>query len=90
MIQGRYSTSLTLEPFNGRAILRQLVGEKLQGDRPAESDVFCLVDHAHAAGTELLPDGVVGEGGADHVVGVSGAHLFKPQRELPAPLSRWA
>src|SRR5262249_21169421 len=66
MIQGRGGTSFPLETFERLPILGQLFGQELQGDAAAELGVFGLVDHTHAAATELLQDAVVRDGLADH------------------------
>jgi hypothetical protein len=52
MIQGRCSARLPTETIQGLGVLGQLIREKLEGDVPAESNVFGLVHHSHAAATQ--------------------------------------
>jgi hypothetical protein len=56
MIQGRSRARFPLKPFQGRLVIRVFVGQKLQGNRPAQAGVFRLVDHTHAAAPQYLQD----------------------------------
>ncbi len=47
-------------------ILRQFVGQKLQGYAPAQAQVFSLVDHTHTTAAEFLQNAVVRDGLPDH------------------------
>ena len=53
-------------------VVGNVVGEEFQGDVAAEAGVFGLVDHAHAAAAEFFEDGVMGDGVAPTMEGVSG------------------
>src|SRR5437870_7133483 len=66
MIQGRGSARFTLEPFEGLMVTGQLLRQKLQGDLTTQGQVFGIVDHAHAAATELFENAVMGDGLASH------------------------
>ena len=57
---------LALKPLQRLGIADQVVGNKLQGDTPAQADVFRLIHHPHAAAPELSEYAVVGDGFADH------------------------
>jgi len=48
-----------LKAFQGLAVLGKMFGEELQGDEPAELGILGLVDHTHAAATQLLEDAVM-------------------------------
>ena len=60
MIEGRGGLGFAAETFERLAVLREVVGKKLEGDEAAEACVLGLVDHAHTAATELLDDPVMG------------------------------
>ena len=48
-----------------------IVWKEFQGDEAIKFDVLGLVDHAHAAATELFDDAVVGNGTAEYWCGIS-------------------
>src|SRR5436309_722036 len=56
MVERGSSLRLSPEAFQGLMILRQGFWQELQCDEAMELGVFGLVDHAHAAATELLKD----------------------------------
>ena len=66
MAQSRGSLRFALETGQGVLVPGQFVGQELHGDEAMQSGVFGLVDHTHAAATELLNDAVVGDELADH------------------------
>src|ERR1700686_2037409 len=66
MIKGGSRTSFAAETFQCLGILRDIVGEKLKGDKSAQRDVFGLVNHAHTAAAEFLDDAVVRNSTPDH------------------------
>ncbi len=47
-------------------VLDEMRREELQGDETIELEIFGLVDHAHAAASDLGDDLVVGDGFTDH------------------------
>ena len=69
MVERRGRARLAVETFDELAVLGQLYGQELQGDRPAELGVLGLVHHAHAAPTQLFQNPVVGNGLAGHGAG---------------------
>ena len=48
-------------------VVRDLRRQELQGHKAAEFGIFGLVDHTHAAPTQLLGDAVVRDDAANHV-----------------------
>src|SRR5579864_632732 len=69
MVESGGGAGFTTEALQGGGVLGHVVGEEFQGYEPAEREVFGLVDDSHAATTELVDDGVMRDGGGDHVVG---------------------
>jgi hypothetical protein len=61
MIQGGSGAGFTAETLEGRGVFGHIVGEKLQGNRAAEIDVFGFVDDAHSAAAKLLENAEVGD-----------------------------
>ena len=47
------------------SVLRNIVGQELQGDKAMELGVFGLIHHTHTAATELFDDAVMRDGLAD-------------------------
>ena len=45
---------------------RELIGQELQSNVAAQTQVFGLIDHTHAAATQLLQDAVMRNGLASH------------------------
>ena len=74
MVQLRSGASFQHEAVQGLGVVEQAVGNELQGDVAAQAGVDRVVDHAHAATTELTDDAVVRNGLADHPQG-RGFHL---------------
>ena len=66
MVQRRSSTRFAPETLQRLRVLRDIVGEKLEGDKAAKVSVLGLVDDTHAAAAEFLDDAVVRDGLADH------------------------
>jgi len=46
-------------------VFGDVIGQKLQRDKPVQGYILCLIDNTHAAATELLGDAVVRNGLAD-------------------------
>ena len=72
--------------------MRQIVGEKFQGNPSFQAYVFRLVNHSHAASAEFPDDAVVRDGSADRgVVGFSLiVVLLLPGKGLCGRLYRWS
>ena len=51
---------------HGLGIVGQFVGQKLESDATTEAKILGLIDHAHAATTQLLQDPVVRDGLSEH------------------------
>src|SRR2546428_7329780 len=66
MIQGGSCPRFTLKSLQRLMIGRELIGQELESNVAAQAQVFGLVDHTHAAATQLLQDTVVGNGLANH------------------------
>ncbi len=69
-----------LKTFQRLRILRDIVGQKFQRDEAAKLGVLSLVDHTHAAATELLDDAVVRDGLADHAQACYGGSIDKSMK----------
>jgi len=59
LIQGGRGARLTLETLDQLPVLSHFRRKEFQGDTTSESRVFGLIDHTHAAATELSCDLVV-------------------------------
>jgi len=66
MIQGGRGLRFALKAGECLRIFSNLIRQELQGDKAMQLYVLSLVDHAHAAATQLLDDAVVRNGLADH------------------------
>ena len=66
MIQCRGGLGFALKTGEGLPVFGYLIGQKLEGNKPAELHILCLVNHTHAPAAELLSDAVVRDGLADH------------------------
>jgi len=66
MIQCRSRLRLALKTRPRLRILRHIVGQKLERDKPAQADVFRLINHTHAPAAEFLDDPVVRNCLIDH------------------------
>ena len=66
MVQSRGRLRLTLEAGQGLGVFGDIIGQKLQGDKPVQGYVLSLVDDTHPSTAELLNDAVVRNGLADH------------------------
>jgi hypothetical protein len=62
-------------------IIRKLFGQKLERYRPAELQIFGLVDHSHRTLPQLFQHAVVGNGLAYEVTG--GGRELGRLKELP-------
>jgi hypothetical protein len=77
MIQCRGGLGFALKAAEGLRVFRYLVGQELEGNKPAELNIFGLVHHTHPATAELLDDAVVRDGLADHAQAYYGGRLGK-------------
>ena len=77
MIQRRSGLRFALEAAEGLRVFRNLIRQKLQGDKAVQLYVLGLVDDAHPTAAELLFDAIVRNSLADQRVGGwhGGAHL---------------
>ena len=66
MIQCRGRLGFALKAAEGLRIFGYVIGQELESHKATEFDVLSLIDHTHAATTELLDDAVVRDGLADH------------------------
>ena len=65
MVQCRCSLSFASKARQHQRVAGNVFGQKFERDKTLQPDVFCLVDHAHAAAPEFLDDAVVRDGLAD-------------------------
>ena len=66
VIEGRGRTRFTVETLERLGILRDVIGEKFEGDEAAKSRVFGLIDHAHATAANFFEDAIVRNRLPDH------------------------
>src|SRR5712692_9801290 len=66
VVESRGRLRLPLEAGQGLGVFGDVVGQKLQGYKPMEVYVLCLVDDTHPAATQPLHNAVVRNGLADH------------------------
>jgi hypothetical protein len=66
VVQGGGGTGFAAEAFKRLGIAGKIVGEEFESNMAAETDVFGLVNHAHATAAQFLEDAVVADGFADH------------------------
>jgi hypothetical protein len=62
MIQRRSGASFAQEALIDLLILGDVLGEEFEGDKAAQRGVLGLVNHTHAAATQLLQNAVMGNG----------------------------
>ena len=72
MIQSGRGLGFPTKTFQCLRVFRQFLGQELQRDEPMQLDILGLIDHTHAAATELLQDAIVRDGLADHGDSFSG------------------
>ena len=65
-INVRLAAVRRLAAVEGLRVFGYLVGQELEGNKPAELQILGLVHHAHPAAAQLLHDAVVRNGLADH------------------------
>src|SRR5580693_3863337 len=59
MIQSRGSLRLTLKTGECLRVFGYLVGQELEGNKPAELHIFGFINHTHPSAAKLLNDAVV-------------------------------
>ncbi len=67
VIQRRSSTGFASKTFQGLRIVGDVFRQEFEGNETVKTSVFGLIDHTHAAATELLDNAVVRNSGVDHV-----------------------
>jgi hypothetical protein len=72
MIQRRSRPRFPPKALECLLVARDVIGEKLERYEPPQLGVFGLVNHAHAATTQLFDDVVMRNGLADHPVAMLG------------------
>jgi len=65
MVQGGRSFGFSLKAAECLSIFGYVIGQELEGHKPAEFDILSLVYDTHTAATELFEDAVVRDGAAD-------------------------
>ena len=66
VIQGRSGPRLPAEALQRLGITSQILGQKLQRNKPPQLGVLGLIHDSHPAATELLDDAIMRDGLADH------------------------
>ncbi len=62
MIQGRGGARFAAKALQSLRVLREIIGQELEGDEASKLGVLGFVDDAHAAAAQLLHDAVVRDG----------------------------
>src|SRR5208282_269216 len=65
VVQGGSGSCFATETLQGLRVLRDLVGEKLQGDETMQPGVLSFIDHAHAPAAELAHYAIMGDRSAN-------------------------
>jgi len=66
VVQRRRRPRFSPQPLQRLAVFGIFLRQKLQGHEAAQLGVLGLVDHTHAAATELFHDAIMRDGFADH------------------------
>src|SRR3954467_14142900 len=66
MVEQGGGAGLSAKALESNAVAGEAFRNKLDGDCTAELEVFGLVDHSHAAHSQLFQNAIVGNGLADH------------------------
>src|SRR3984893_10714528 len=66
MVQGRSCTGFAPETLQSLRILRDIIGQELEGDKATKLGVLGFIDNTHAATAQLLDDAVMRDGLPDH------------------------
>src|SRR6516162_2978348 len=66
MVQSGGGAGFTLKALQSLAVLGKMFRQKLQGDEAAELGVLGLINHTHAAATQLLEDAVMRDRATNH------------------------
>src|SRR5271154_5298503 len=94
VIQRGGGLGFTLETAKRLWIFGYVVRQELQRHKAAELDIFSLVNHAHAATTELFYDAVVGDGlanegrGTGHAADILGCGWRQVNEDSSLPAAR--
>ena len=54
MVQGRRGPGFAAKALQCRGIISHAIGQKFDGDKPAEASVLRLIDHARATRTQRV------------------------------------
>ena len=68
VIQRGRGAGLTLKPFSGLRVLGEIIRQELHRNSASQPKILGLVDHSHAAATQLAQNAVVRDGLTDHVL----------------------
>src|SRR5713101_1611001 len=82
MVEGRGRLRLSLEAGQCLGILGDVIGQKLQGDKPTKGYVLGLIDNAHPAAADLFHNAVVRDCLADHAQACYGGTLDKSMKAM--------
>ncbi len=70
MIQRRRRARLPAKAFQRLRVARKFIRQKFEGNKAAQLGVLRLIDHTHAAATQLFDNAVVRDGLPNHEVEV--------------------
>src|SRR5580704_12028381 len=76
MVKRRRRPRLPPKTLQGLRIARKFLRQKFEGHETAKFRILSLVNHTHAAATELLDNAVVRDGLADHLVPFESASSY--------------
>src|SRR5450755_239344 len=80
MVEGRSSFSFSLETSQCLGVSGDVIGKKLQGDKPVQGYILGLVHYAHPTTAQLLDDAVVRNGLTNHAQGCYGGNMRKSMK----------
>jgi hypothetical protein len=66
VIDARRAACFSPEPLKGGWIGRQMLRQKLQGNFPAQANIFRAVDNPHASAAKMLNNSIMRNSTAEH------------------------
>src|ERR1700746_1597351 len=70
MVESGSSSRLAAKTFKGLGVLRHIIRQEFQSNKPPKLGILGFVDNAHTTSPDLFEDAVVRDGLANHVVDV--------------------
>jgi hypothetical protein len=88
MVESGGRLRLPLEAGQGLGVFGNVIGQKLQGDKPVQGYVLGLVHDPHSAATQLFNDAVMGNDLSDHEEECYGGSVGKSMKAVELAVSQ--